>query len=284
MVYEPQCITAAVVSFLQEALPCTTSLTSLPVDCRVKDLYQQVLDLELKVIFRLATDRESDTHWIRADHHAKLVYDNFLLTVPIVFDVLITYGRSNGTLLGQLVARIFATNDRLHDDLKEALAFLKQSFASVQDRLNTNATSDTELADLAAYTLDCASTVALLLEVAGKVAIQAAVDVQLDHSLTSFYDLTLPALYKQIYSVNPSARSLIALNRARIELLASYRTIINSYLDAILNEPSECILSAEYVLAMLQEALSDPVFVVDYKRLYPVFNDIDIVQQACPDL
>lgn len=35
---------------------------------------------------------------------------------------------------------------------------------------------------------------------------------------------------------------------------------------------------------MLQEALSDPVFVVDYKRIYHVMNDIDIVQQACPDL
>lgn len=46
----------------------------------------------------------------------------------------------------------------------------------------------------------------------------------------------------------------------------------------------ECILSAEYVLAMLQEALSDPVFVVDYKRIYPVVNDIDVVSQACPDL
>lgn len=43
-------------------------------------------------------------------------------------------------------------------------------------------------------------------------------------------------------------------------------------------------MTAELVLAMLQEALSDPVFAVDYKRLYPVVSDIDLVHQACPDL
>lgn len=237
MVYDPHCITSVVVSFLQEALPFTTPLADLTTDTRVTRLYQQVFDLELKIIFRLSTDRESDDDWIRTDHHAKLVYDNFLLTVPIVFDLLITYGRSNSAVLTQLVERIFASNSRLQEDLKEALAFMKQSFTSVQDRLNENSTQDNELADLAAFTLDCASTVALLLEVAGKVAIQAAVDVQLDHSLTNFYDLTLPALYKQIYSVNAASDSLVVLNRARMELLAGYRSIINSYLETILNEP-----------------------------------------------
>lgn len=43
-------------------------------------------------------------------------------------------------------------------------------------------------------------------------------------------------------------------------------------------------MPAESFLAILQEALSDPVFVVDYKRMYPVVNDIDILQQACSDL
>lgn len=47
---------------------------------------------------------------------------------------------------------------------------------------------------------------------------------------------------------------------------------------------SDSLLAAESFLAMLQVALSDPVFVVDYKRLYPVINDIDILQQACPEM
>lgn len=47
---------------------------------------------------------------------------------------------------------------------------------------------------------------------------------------------------------------------------------------------SNSILPAEYLLAVLQEALSDPVFVIDYKRLYPVEQDFDVIRQACPEL
>lgn len=38
------------------------------------------------------------------------------------------------------------------------------------------------------------------------------------------------------------------------------------------------------MLAVLQVALSDPVFVVDYKRSYLVEQDFDVVVQACPEL
>ncbi len=42
--------------------------------------------------------------------------------------------------------------------------------------------------------------------------------------------------------------------------------------------------AAESFLAILQEALSDQIFIVDYQRLHPVVNDIEILQQACPEL
>lgn len=42
--------------------------------------------------------------------------------------------------------------------------------------------------------------------------------------------------------------------------------------------------AAENFLAILQEALSDQIFVIDYQRLHPVVNDIEILQQACPEL
>lgn len=38
------------------------------------------------------------------------------------------------------------------------------------------------------------------------------------------------------------------------------------------------------MLAVMQEALSDPVFVIDYKRSFPVQQDFEVVQQACPEL
>lgn len=47
---------------------------------------------------------------------------------------------------------------------------------------------------------------------------------------------------------------------------------------------SNSIMPAEYMLAVLQVALSDPVFVIDYKRMYPVEQDFEVILQACPDL
>lgn len=41
---------------------------------------------------------------------------------------------------------------------------------------------------------------------------------------------------------------------------------------------------AEELIAILQEALTDHGFVVDYQRLYPVQDDMDILKQACPEL
>lgn len=41
---------------------------------------------------------------------------------------------------------------------------------------------------------------------------------------------------------------------------------------------------AEQLIAILQEALTDHSFVVDYQRLYPVQDDMDILTQACPEL
>lgn len=47
---------------------------------------------------------------------------------------------------------------------------------------------------------------------------------------------------------------------------------------------SESLKAAESFLAILQEALSDQIFIIDYQRLHPVVNDIEILQQACPEL
>lgn len=42
--------------------------------------------------------------------------------------------------------------------------------------------------------------------------------------------------------------------------------------------------SAEELLSILQLTLSDPHFVSDYQRLYPVTDDIDTVTQVVPNL
>lgn len=234
MVYDPGCLTI-VTSFLQEATPFFMPIATLTTDQRVLALYKQCLDYVLKIVFRLVTHRESETAWIRHDHLAELLYPNFLITIPIVLDILIAYGRSNAALLQRLLTQIFAIDPRYRADLTEAMAYLKRSFTSVQEKVDQN-DALTDFDDLALYTLDCSANICMLLEMLPE-AIDVALELQLEQSITAFYDTTLPLLYKHICAINSTAPSLWFLNQCRMELLTGFRCLSNSHLERILSDP-----------------------------------------------
>lgn len=75
---------------------------------------------------------------------------------------------------------------------------------------------------------------------------------------------------------------LAYLNSARLELLGTYRAIVNLQLEIILENPEASLVPADKFLCVLTETLSDPIFVRDFQRHYPVDRDLDILQQACP--
>lgn len=234
MVYDPGCI-ASVISFLQDATPFFTPISTLTSNARISNLYKQCLDSVLKVIFRLVTQKETETEWVAKDHLSKLLYSNFLISIPVIFDILIAYGRTNRALLQELLTQIFTLDYRYGDDLKVALQYLKKSFHSVQEKIDEN-DAKANFDDLAVYALDCAATIGILLEVYPD-AVQFALDIQLEQGITSFYDQTLPLLYKHICEINRAAPSLGLLNQCRMELLGSFRCMTNAYLERILNFP-----------------------------------------------
>lgn len=234
MVYDPGCI-EAVTSFLQEATPYFTPITTLTSDYRVISLYKQCLDNVLQVIFRLVVQEESDSAWIEPEHLAKLLYPNFIITIPMVFDILMAYGRTNAQLLQRLLPLIFSIEPQYRSDLADAMNYLKSSFHEVQLKVEENG-DKTDFDDLAAYTLDCSATIAILLEVYQD-AVNVALEIQLEQSITNFYDLTPPLLYKHICAIDRASSSLKLLNQSRIELLGSFRSMTNSHLEKILSNP-----------------------------------------------
>lgn len=60
--------------------------------------------------------------------------------------------------------------------------------------------------------------------------------------------------------------------------------IISFKFTSIHREKTKAQKATETLLAYLQEALADHGFVVDYQRLFPIQDDMDIVKQACPEL
>lgn len=59
MVYEPACI-VSVTSFLQEATPYYTPISSLTSNKDVSLIYKEILTLTLSLLYRLLTERESE--------------------------------------------------------------------------------------------------------------------------------------------------------------------------------------------------------------------------------
>jgi len=54
-------------------------------------------------------------------------------------------------------------------------------------------------------------------------------------SIASFYDTTIPFLYKNIFLVNDEAISLTWLNQARVQFLKAFRSIAYSYVESVIN-------------------------------------------------
>lgn len=141
------------------------------------------------------------------------------------------------------------------------------------------------LNDLAVYTLDCCSTLSLLIEFYPEVR-SVCSDLSFEQSITNFYDNTIVLLYKNIFAKDNESPYLTYLNSARMELLLAFRSIINLQLELVLDNPNDSLLPADKFLCILTECLSDPVFVRDYQRHYPLDRDLDILKQASclPDL
>lgn len=153
----------------------------------------------------------------------------------MLFDIIIAYGRSNGALLTRLFKTIFTIEPKYKEDLAQSLDITKKAFDIIQTTINENE-NETSFDDLALYTLDCVSSINILFEIYPE-AIEMGLTKKFEQIITNFYDLTLPQLYKQIFVVNPKAKSLEYLQQARIELLETFRSMSNFYLEKILANP-----------------------------------------------
>ncbi|XP_004535103.1 activating signal cointegrator 1 complex subunit 2 [Ceratitis capitata] len=289
---------AAVVSFLQRSTPFYLNVWSQIVQHQnVIEIYEQILELALRIICRLITNRESDEEWLTIEHQRELIYKNFLISVPMLFDLLMAVGDAdaqNTAVLRRIFDSLLRLEPNYKKDLLAAVAFFRAAFRSIQTQaenegfegagggdLDENA--ETPYDDVALYTLDCAYSLSVLLSVCPEVQTMCF-EIKLAQSIAEFYDNTIPFLYKNIFLINEAATSLGWLNIARLEYLKAFRSIAYSFIEAVMTQPSASIKNAELFIGLLTECLSEQVFVNDYGRLYPVELDVDILNQICNNL
>ncbi|KAH8276726.1 hypothetical protein KR044_002143 [Drosophila immigrans] len=285
---------AAIVTFLQRANPyyrldtddTNASNTALS---NAKLLYSQLLNHVIRLIMRLLTEQESPTEWLAPEHHRTLLYNNYLISVPLLCDLVIAVGDGDPQNLCVLQT-IFETVLRLQPDyikdLQEALAFYENAFLSMQIQVDNEGcegagggalldpAADTPYDDVVLFALDCAYTLRLLLQLCPDL-LQACEQLKLVQSIANFYDLTVPTLYRNIYMINARANSLRWLNEARQQFLNVVRCITRAQVEGG---------RGQQLVELLQECLSAQTFVVDYQRQYPVEHDIAVLLKTCPKI
>lgn len=292
VIHDPSVI-QAVSSFLQEAVPCYTPLPTFTTNEKVLNLYGKILKNTVTIICRLVTAKESEQDWMSKEFLGDFLYTNYLISVPMMFDLVIALGGGqNLGLLSKILTELFKIQPNYLNDLRNGLEYIQQSFNTVteqvqsleQQEINEAAIETSGLENLALYSLDCAVTLHLTLEAYSE-ARDIADELGICFSISSFYDIGIPLMYKLICENQGDLNALRHLNNARLELINTFHGILNVYLEGLLaRDRSQTGAVAEKILSILEESLDHQIFAIDYQKLFPAENDLDIIRQGCDDI
>lgn len=170
--------------------------------------------------------------WMTKEQLADILYDKYLITVPMIFDILVIYGAENSHVTYRMLDTVLKIQPKYTNDLKEGLNFLAITFNTIQDKINEN--NPDAYDDLTLYILDCAYTIHTFVAVLPE-AIDICREIELEQKVTRFYDEAISFLHKNITYINPNLAK--QLNRARILFIKFFRRFVDKHLQEVLQEP-----------------------------------------------
>lgn len=234
--------TDALISFLQNSNPCyipTNELYSQDTDGSAKDLYYRILQSVLIILHRLTINRESESVYMTEDDLAETLYKNYLITIPMLYDILVTYGTGNENLpvLQKLFSRIFKLQPKYKYDLLVSLKFIRSNcLQGVEREIESSSKSLIKLTDLILFCLDSICNLRMLIDVVPAIAVELFLGIELEQELTEFYDNIVPVFYKNVSVFEGHDEAIDLLKRTRVEILKCFRGIVNYHLDEILKK------------------------------------------------
>ncbi|XP_045500339.1 activating signal cointegrator 1 complex subunit 2 [Colias croceus] len=312
VLYHPQCMDS-LISFLQEASPPYIP----PHECKeVQSLYEDIRRLVFVVFSRLVTNKESKTHWMTKEHMASLIYDNFVFTIPVLWDICLTYGSDNNRHVARLIESVYMLQPRYEADTAQALVFVHEAFKYIILQVNkdyenedppnlpeTFQISDIKrppsskgvekltfsmLQDLVVHLLDTAMTLRIFVEVYPKSAhIVRTTNFVL--SIVQVYEHGIPQLYEKLEEVgDPTSVKYTEvegwIDLIRSELIDVFREILAVYKNAIFSGEGNILNHVEAYLSVMMDALTEKLLIKDYHLCHPVNDDIDMLRQAYPEI
>lgn len=220
------------------------------------------------------------------EKQAEILYENFVISMPMIFDLVALYGYANKDLMQKFIDTLVRIEPRYLSDLKAGMKIIEGSFTTLSDQLvkidEENRDKFNKLEDLSLYLMNIAATLSILSEILPtEVKIYCSRDLHIEAGIANFYDNFIATLFKNSHAVDPNAWFLQFINFARVELITAFRNFINRPIMAIFgaNEKNRHKIGDE-VLSIFSECAGFPTFIGDYVKIYPIEMDLDVLIES----
>lgn len=299
-------------SFLQEAYP-RYLINEFPHNKDIWKSYQTLEYLVFLFINRLVIIEEFNENCLSKDNYAKIIYENYIFSIPLLFDICVHYGEKYNNEVSNIINTIFAVQPLYIHDLNEAIKFSVTTLKNIEhdlevkpvvtngeanklsEHLTKGKVTPKVFKDIILHSLDTLYSIKMFLTFY-KPACKIFHQNLFETNLVAFYENAIPEMFKKLelffnkiesQSQYKSIRSQI--NFLRFEILNSFNYIIDSCIN-ILIEESENLSeeqvknSADEYLAIISEAISEKLFIHDYHNIFPMDVHLDSLHYLNPEL
>uniref|UniRef100_A0A8C5TX85 Activating signal cointegrator 1 complex subunit 2 n=1 Tax=Malurus cyaneus samueli TaxID=2593467 RepID=A0A8C5TX85_9PASS len=259
---------------------------------------------------RMSTHKESKDHFITPSVFGKIIYNNFLFDIPKILDLCVLFGKGNGLLLQKMIGNIFTQQPSYFSDLDETLPTVLQVFNNILHKCGLQCEEACaepqkleekvsvtpgnmplqELKDIVLYLCDTCTTLWAFLDVF-PLACQTFQKHEFCYRLASFYELAIPELESAIKKRHYEDNSVFAdlwrrISHSRKKMIEVFHILINQVcLQPILESSCENIQPfIEEFLQIFTSVLQERRFLRDYDELFPIEDDVSLLQQASSTL
>nr|XP_007973547.2 activating signal cointegrator 1 complex subunit 2 isoform X3 [Chlorocebus sabaeus] len=272
----------------------------------VVDMQKRLHRSVFLTFLRMSTHKESKDHFISPSAFGEILYNNFLFDIPKILDLCVLFGKGNSPLLQKMIGNIFTQQPSYYNDLDETLPTILQVFSNIlqhcglqgdgasttpqkleeRGRLTPSDMSLLELKDIVLYLCDTCTTLWAFLDIF-PLACQTFQKHDFCYRLASFYEAAIPEMESAIKKRRLEDSKLLGdlwqrLSHSRKKLIEIFHIILNQIcLLPILESSCDNIQGfIEEFLQIFSSLLQEKRFLQDYDALFPVAEDISLLQQA----
>ncbi|KAM9821478.1 activating signal cointegrator 1 complex subunit 2 isoform 1-T2 [Syngnathus typhle] len=294
-------------SYVQHA-PRGLDLASAPTFPAVAQTQHSLHHAVFLTFLRMSTHKESKENFITPAAFGEILYENFLFDVPKMMDLCVLFGKGNARLLHKMIENIFIQQPSYYRDLDDTVPTILEVLDTIVEKcglrcdgataaqpmklnghkqLTAVSMTQRDFVDIVLYLCDASSTLHAFLSV-----FPAACATFHSHGflcrLTSFYESVVPDLEDALTKRNFEDTSLQEdmwqrLSHSRRRMLETAHLLLHhACLQPILEGAENKQAFAEELLQHFTSFLSEKRFLCDYDELFPIADDVSLLQQALP--